>query len=206
MFPRVIVGLGNPGKSYEGTRHNLGFFLVDKIVESLSLTWEEDKKLCAFVATGYLGNKKLSFIKPQNFMNLSGISVLKYKKMYRIENSEFLIVYDDFNMDLGHSKLKFGGSHGGHNGISNIILNIGADFPRFRLGIHPKCKVTSQLSEFVLGEFDYYENQIIQLLIPEWIQELKLIIENGVEKAMNQINKKKKDNIENKIKHEQSDE
>ena len=200
MTAKVIVGLGNPGDEYKQTRHNLGFALLDRLAENFSFPWKFDKKFNAEIAEGIFNSQKVSLIKPQTFMNLSGFSVRKFKEYYKLSNDAFLVAYDDYNLNLGQSKLKIGGADGGHNGISSIILQIGVDFPRFRLGIHPKCKVSLNLSDFVLGRFDLSEQQILNQMFLYWIQDIRLILDEGVEKAMNQTNKR------NTVEHEQNSE
>ena len=200
MAVKVIVGLGNPGDEYKNTRHNLGFALLDRLAENFSFNWKLDKQFNAEIAEGIFNNHKFSLIKPQTFMNLSGHSVEKFKEYYKLTNDAFLVVYDDYNLNLGQSKLKIGGADGGHNGISSIILQIGVDFPRFRLGIHPKCKVSLNLSDFVLGRFDLSEQQILNQMFVHWVQDIRLILDEGVEKAMNQTNKR------NTVEHEQNSE
>ena len=200
MAVKVIVGLGNPGDDYKNSRHNLGFALVDRLAEHFSFNWKFDKKFNAEIAEGIYENEKLSLIKPQTFMNLSGYSVQKFKEYYKLSNDAFLVAYDDYNLNLGQSKLKIGGADGGHNGISSIILQIGVDFPRFRLGIHPKYNVSLNLSDFVLGRFDLSEQQVLDLMFTQWIEDVRLILGEGIEKAMNQTNKR------NTVEHEQHSE
>lgn len=200
MAVKVIVGLGNPGDDYKNSRHNLGFALVDRLAEHFSFNWKFDKKFNAEIAEGIYKNEKLSLIKPQTFMNLSGYSVQKFKEYYKLSNDAFLVAYDDYNLKLGQSKLKIGGADGGHNGISSIILQIGVDFPRFRLGIHPKYNVSLNLSDFVLGRFDLSEQKVLDLLFTQWIEDVRLILGEGIEKAMNQTNKR------NTVEHEQHSE
>lgn len=200
MAVKVIVGLGNPGDDYKNSRHNLGFALVDRLARHFSFNWKFDKKFNAEIAEGIYKNQKLSLIKPQTFMNLSGHSVQKFKEYHKLSNDAFLVAYDDYNLNLGQSKLKIGGADGGHNGISSIILQIGVDFPRFRLGIHPKCNVSLNLSDFVLGRFDLSEQQILDLMFTHWIEDVRLILGEGIEKAMNQTNKR------NTVEHEEHSE
>ncbi|MDG1702108.1 MAG: aminoacyl-tRNA hydrolase [Opitutae bacterium] len=200
MAVKVIVGLGNPGDDYKNSRHNLGFALVDRLARHFSFNWKFDKKFNAEIAEGIYKNQKLSLIKPQTFMNLSGHSVQKFKEYHKLSNDAFLVAYDDYNLNLGQSKLKIGGADGGHNGISSIILQIGVDFPRFRLGIHPKCNVSLNLSDFVLGRFDLSEQQILDTMFTHWIEDVRLILGEGIEKAMNQTNKR------NTVEHEEHSE
>lgn len=200
MAVKVIVGLGNPGDEYKETRHNIGFAFLDCLAEHFSFNWKFDKKFNAEIAEGILNDQKISLIKPQTFMNLSGHTVEKFKEYYKLNNDSFLVVYDDYNLNLGQSKLKMGGADGGHNGILSIILQIGVDFPRFRLGIHPKCKVSLNLSDFVLGRFDQSEQQILNQMFTHWIKDVRLILDEGIVKAMNQTNKR------NTVEHEQNSE
>ena len=190
MAVKVIVGLGNPGDEYKETRHNIGFALMDSLADHFSFNWKFHKKFNADIAEGILNDQKISLIKPQTFMNLSGHTVEKFKEYYKLNNDSFLVVYVDYNLNLGYSKLKMGGADGGHNGVSSIILQIGVDFPRFRLGIRPKYKVSVNLSDFVLGRFDQSEQQILNQMFSLLVKDVKLILDEGIEKAMNQTNKR----------------
>ena len=197
MAVRVLFGLGNPGLRYRGTRHNLGFEVLEALAEKLGFSWKFDKKVDAEVATGVYLDRKIALVKPQTFMNLSGISVQSYLDYYQISIDEILVIFDDFNLEIGQSKLKIGGGDGGHNGISNIILHNSADFTRFRVGIKPKYMASINLSDFVLARFDLTEGQILKQLMPIWLDQIELMLDKGIEKAMNQTNKK------NLIQHEQ---
>jgi PTH1 family peptidyl-tRNA hydrolase len=197
MAVRVLFGLGNPGLRYRGTRHNLGFEVLEALAEKLGFSWKFDKKVDAEVAMGVYLDRKIALVKPQTFMNLSGISVQSYLDYYQISIDEILVIFDDFNLEIGQSKLKIGGRDGGHNGISNIILHNSADFTRFRIGIKPKCVAPINLSDFVLARFDLTEGQMLKQLMPIWLDQIELMLDKGIEKAMNQTNKK------NLIQHEQ---
>lgn len=198
MAIRALFGLGNPGLRYRGTRHNLGFEVLEALAEKLGFSWKFDKKVDAEVAVGVYFDRKIALVKPQTFMNLSGVSVQNYLNYYQIGIDESLVIFDDFNLEIGQSKLKIGGGDGGHNGISNIILHNSADFTRFRIGIKPKCGVSINLSDFVLARFDLTEGQILKQLMPIWLDQIELMLDKGIEKAMNQTNKK------NLIQHEQN--
>ncbi|MAV39520.1 MAG: aminoacyl-tRNA hydrolase [Puniceicoccaceae bacterium] len=206
MSLKLIVGLGNPGLRYSGTRHNLGFAAVEKLAEALAFSWKFEKRFDAEIAEGIIGDQKLTLLKPQTFMNLSGISVHSFKSFYKLTNSEILVAYDDYNLKFGESKLKIGGADGGHNGISNIIMQIGADFTRFRLGIHPKYSVSLNLSDFVLGQFEPSEVELLNQLFPQWVRAIQLIMDKGIEKAMNQINQKRIEQTKNTVEYEQHSE
>tara|TARA_B100002019_G_scaffold99684_1_gene85849 strand:+ start:924 stop:1562 length:639 start_codon:yes stop_codon:yes gene_type:complete len=196
MSLKVIVGLGNPGLRYRGTRHNLGFAFLDSLAEAFAFSWKFEKRFDAELAEGIIGDQKLTLLKPQTFMNLSGVSVQSFKSYYKLSNPDILVAYDDYNLKLGESKLKRAGADGGHNGISSIIMQIGADFPRFRLGIHPKCTASLNLSDFVLGQFEPSEVKLLNHLLPQWIRSIQLIMDKGIEKAMNQTNQKQTEQTE----------
>lgn len=185
---------------------------MDSLAETLAFSWKFEKRFDAEIAEGIVGGQKLTLLKPQTFMNLSGVSIHSFKSYYKLMNSEILVAYDDYNLKLGESKLKIGGADGGHNGISSIIMQIGADFPRFRLGIQPKYIASLNLSDFVLGQFEPSEGELLNQLFPQWIRAIQLIIDKGIEKAMNQTNQKQTkqieriDQIENTVDHEQHSE
>ena len=197
MSLKVIIGLGNPGAQYKGTRHNLGFDFLDALAKAFSFSWKWDKRMNAEIAEGIYLEQKLALVKPQTFMNLSGITVHKFIDYYKIAKEDILVIYDDYNLGFGEAKLKIGGGDGGHNGISSIILQIGADFARFRIGIKPECKASINLSNFVLGQFDASEVQILEQNFPHWLKNIELVFDKGIEIAMNQTNKK------NAVKNEQ---
>lgn len=139
---KIIVGLGNPGSKYDGTRHNLGFWVVDEFSKVFNGYWSEEKKYNSLVSKVKIQNVDVLLIKPLTFMNLSGDSVVPALKFSGINKdlSNLIVAYDDLDFDSGVVKLKFGGSAGGHNGLSDIISKIGSDkFYRIRVGIgHPR--------------------------------------------------------------------
>jgi len=133
---KLIVGLGNPGKKYERTRHNVGFMLVDALAKKVDAgSWSRDERLGADIAKGQVSGNKIIFVKPTTFMNKSGDVARRVADFYKIEPSEMLVVADDLNLDLGRVRLRLGGSDGGHNGLKSVIENIGEDFWRMRMGI-----------------------------------------------------------------------
>ena len=189
---KAVIGLGNPGEDYAKTRHNLGYFVLDKFSEKISLTWKVNKFIDASVACGFSGKNKIILIKPLTYMNLSGRSVMLALRFYKIKLDNVLVVYDDFNLDIGVSKLQNAGADGGHNGISDIILKNGKEFSRFRLGIKPSYTDNTILSQFVLMPFTKGEAKVIDEVLPIWLESLKLAIDKGVDIAMNFTNKKLK--------------
>ena len=157
---KLIVGLGNPGKEYEKTRHNIGFNVLDLLADKYNITFSENKKFNALEASFNLKGEKVLLVKPLTFMNLSGDSVIKYMNYYDINIDDLLVIHDDLDMEIAKIKLKETGSSGGHNGIKNIILNLGSrDFLRLKIGI---SKATlGDTKDYVLGKFTLEELNII---------------------------------------------
>ena len=127
----LVIGLGNVGKEYEGTRHNIGFEVADKVSEALDIRFSENKKLQAEVAK----KQSLVIAKPTTFMNRSGLSIAKLKDYYKVEMENVIVVSDDFNLELGKVRVRYGGSPGGHNGLESVMSQIGGQFWRVRVGI-----------------------------------------------------------------------
>lgn len=146
----LIVGLGNPDKKYDGTYHNVGFMVIDKLAELLGVTLKEDKCRAKF-ATMYKGGKKIIIAKPMTYMNLSGEAVVALSSYYNIPTDEIIVVYDDIDLPVGDIRIRKSGSAGTHNGMRNIVANLGStDFPRVRVGIG-KPQPPMQLVDYVLS-------------------------------------------------------
>ncbi len=180
---KLIVGLGNPGKEYECTRHNIGFMIIDQYIESN--TWQK-KFEGVYQITNVLGEKVL-FLKPKTFMNLSGNSVLKAVQYYDIKIEDILIIQDDMDLEFGTLKLKKNSSSGGHNGIKSIISSLGTDsFCRLKVGIsHDRSKNTV---DYVLGKFSKNEIEFIRKNASTYKENIDTFIQNGAEKTMNIYN------------------
>ena len=147
---KLFVGLGNPGKEYEKTRHNIGYMFLDYITNNVNFV--VNKKMNAMEYENSVNGEKILFIKPLSFMNNSGEVVSKYVKYYRINLSDIIVVQDDLDMDVGTYKLTFNHGDGGHNGIKNIILNLNSkEFLRLKIGI---SKTKIETKDYVLGNFD----------------------------------------------------
>lgn len=154
---KLVVGLGNPGKEYVNTRHNIGYMFLDYITGNAQFII--NKKFNAMEYEMVINNEKVLFIKPLTFMNLSGEAVLKYTNFYKISPSDILVIQDDLDMDLGKYKLLFNHGDGGHNGIKNIILNLNSRaFLRLKIGI---SKTDIDTKDYVLGKFSKKEKSII---------------------------------------------
>ena len=162
---KLIVGLGNPGKEYEKTRHNTGFMVLDRLAEKLNTEIEQNKFNGLYAKIKYKGEDVI-LLKPQTFMNLSGESVRKIMDFFKIGLEDIVVVYDDMDMPTGKLRLRQNGSAGGHNGIKNIILHTGSqNFCRIRVGIgrHPYMKVV----DYVLSRFTSEESSAITKGIEE---------------------------------------
>ena len=156
----LICGLGNPGKDYVYTRHNIGFQLVDKISNFYNFSsFKKDNK--KEILKGSINNNTCLLMKPLNFMNLSGQPIQEIINFYKIKKNKLFIIHDDLDLSLGKIKIKFGGGNGGHNGLSSIDGMIGTDYYRLRIGIdHPGIK--HQVSNYVLNRFTEQEMKVIE--------------------------------------------
>ena len=155
----LIVGLGNPGKEYEGTRHNIGFEAVDYIADKYNIELNRIKFKGIF-GEGMINGKKVILLKPTTYMNLSGESIREVVNFYKISNEEIIVIYDDISLEVGRLRIREKGSHGGHNGIMSIIANLSSDvFQRVKIGVGgPKGDLVSH----VLGKFSNSEIEILR--------------------------------------------
>lgn len=160
---KLIVGLGNPGKKYQKTRHNIGFMFVDEVVKSYKLKFKLDKEKQVEIAETNINGEKIFFIKPQTFMNLSGKAVSAVSKFYKIDIADILVIYDDLDLDFARIKIKANGSSGGHNGMQSIIDSLGtSDIHRIRIGI---SKPSYDAIDYVLGKFPKQEQKEIDVVM-----------------------------------------
>ena len=149
----IIIGLGNPTAQYEGTRHNVGFDVIDRLAEKYNIA-VDTKKHRAYIGKGMIDGQKVILAKPQTYMNLSGESVRELAEYYKVDpEQEILVIYDDISLDVGQLRIRKKGSAGGHNGIKNIIAHLGTQvFPRIKVGVGEKPK-NYDLADYVLGHF-----------------------------------------------------
>lgn len=186
----IIVGLGNPTKEYNGTRHNVGFDVIDAIADQYNISVTE-RKCRAFCGSGIIEGRKVILVKPQTYMNLSGESVRGFIDFYKIDvETELLVIYDDVSLDVGQLRIRKKGSAGGHNGIKNIIQHAGTNvFQRIKVGVGEKPK-EYDLADYVLGHFSKAEKELMLEGYENAIEAVRMIVQDDIEAAMNQFNKK----------------
>ncbi|MCL1623222.1 aminoacyl-tRNA hydrolase [Moraxella sp. Tifton1] len=187
MTIKLIVGLGNPGNEYKDTRHNAGFWFIDKVADRFGICLNHDKKFRGDVGRGKIFGQDIRLLKPDTFMNLSGMAVAPLAKFYNIQADEILIAHDELDIGAGSMRLKTGGGHGGHNGLKDITPHIGANFHRLRIGIgHPGH--ASKVSGWVLSKPSSDDLISIDRALDCAIEHLKIIMTGDFDKARNGIN------------------
>lgn len=186
----IIAGLGNPGKEYDGTRHNAGFMVIDELSKRYGIDVLE-KKHKALVGKGVIDGKKVVLAKPQTYMNLSGESIRELTDYYKVDpKDELLVLCDDIELDVGAVRIRKKGSAGGHNGLKNIILHTGTeDFKRVRMGVGGKPP-KMDLADWVLGHFPKAEGDSLAQGIKTAADAAVMIVNDEIDKAMNQFNRK----------------
>lgn len=187
---KLIVGLGNPGSKYELTRHNIGFIILDFFADSLSINFKAGKGDW-LEAKGRIGEEDVYLLKPLTYMNNSGVAILEFMEKTGADIKDVLVIVDDFQIPLGMIRVRKGGSDGGHNGLSSIIYHLNSDeFPRMRAGIgRNEALKKDDFIDFVLGNFDMEEIEIIKKLMPEYMKCIRSFITDGLTITMNTFNK-----------------
>ena len=186
----IIVGLGNPTNEYAGTRHNVGFDVIDQIADKYNISVTE-RKHRAFCGKGIIGGQKVILVKPQTYMNLSGESVRSVLDFYKVDvETELLVIFDDISLDVGQLRIRKKGSAGGHNGIKNIIQHLGTNvFHRIKVGVGEKPK-GYDLADYVLGHFSKGEKEQMEDGYKKAVNAVELMLQGEVDAAMNEFNKK----------------
>ena len=184
----IIAGLGNPGKKYEGTRHNIGWQVVDELADKHGIRIIESR-FKGLVGKGVIGGEKVLLLKPLTYMNLSGESIGEAVRFYKIdETARLIVISDDISLDVGQLRLRKKGSAGGHNGLKNIIAHLGSEeFMRIRIGVGDK-PAGSDLVDYVLGRFSKEEKKILDETRRNAVLAIETIISDGMDKAMNLYN------------------
>ncbi len=184
----LIVGLGNPGREYLDTRHNMGFAAVDAICAKYDITLSKEK-FRAVYGEGRIGGEKVLVAKPQTYMNLSGESVREICDWFKLEPEEIIVIYDDISLPVGKIRIREKGSAGGHNGIKNIIYQLSCDvFPRIKIGVGAPVHPDFDMKDFVLGKFSEEEKKTMVETIIKVADAVEALILHGAKAAMNQYN------------------
>jgi len=180
---KIIVGLGNPGSNYSSTKHNFGFWVVDKIVEQSSLKYKAGKGEYIFAQSN-----EYMFVKPTTYMNDSGIAIQQLLSYYKLDIKDFIIIYDDIDIDLGKIKFRASGSPGGHNGIKSIINHMKTDsFDRLKIGIATSMNMRPS-EQYVLKAFPKKYNNLISEVLDNATSGINYYLDNGIVETMNKFN------------------
>lgn len=184
----LIVGLGNVGDKYEGTRHNVGFEVVEELAERGSFPIQKLKHK-ALTQSAEISGARVLVMKPVTYMNLSGEAVGDAARFYKIPASQVLVVCDDVSLPLGKLRIRKSGSAGGHNGLKNIIQHLGSDqFPRLKVGVGGKPDPDYDLADWVLGKFRGEDRKVMDEAVRRAADAVECILKDGCEKAMNRFN------------------
>ena len=186
----IIAGLGNPTREYEGTRHNVGFDVIDRLAARYNIDVDV-KKHRALIGKGMIAGQKVILAKPQTYMNLSGESIRSILDYYKVDpETELIVIYDDISLDVGKLRIRAKGSAGGHNGIKNIIAMTGTqNFMRIKVGVGEKPKGWD-LADYVLGRFSKEEEPVVREALEKAAKACSEIITEDVTSAMNKYNNK----------------
>lgn len=186
-----IVGLGNPGRQYEDTKHNVGFHVIDRLAEKYDIQVTKFKNK-ALMGDGTIKGKRVLLVKPQTFMNLSGESVREIVNFYKIPQERFVVIFDDTSLPCGSVRIREKGSHGGHNGIRNIIDQMGTDeFNRIKVGIGEKPNGWD-LADYVLAKFAPDDLPLMEQGMDKAVLGVELMLSRGIKDAANRVNQKPK--------------
>ncbi|MCI5698114.1 MAG: aminoacyl-tRNA hydrolase [Clostridiales bacterium] len=186
----IIIGLGNPGKKYENTRHNMGFIAIDRLAEKHNI--QVDKiKFKALVGDGRIAGQKVLLVKPQTYMNLSGESVREVANYYKVNTNDIIVIYDDLDLPLGHIRIRKSGSAGTHNGMKSVVYQLRSDqFPRIRIGIGGNGD--EDIINYVIGGFKKEEVKILEDTVDNVVSAIECVISESLDIAMNRYNTKKR--------------
>ena len=188
----IIAGLGNPTLQYRGTRHNVGFDVIDTLADKYNIA-VETRKSRALIGKGIIAGQKVLLVKPQTYMNLGGESIGELVSYYKVdEEKELLVIYDDVSLDVGQLRIRRKGSAGGHNGIKDIIRHLGTDvFLRIKIGVGEKPK-GYDLADYVLGHFSREEREMMEEGYQKAAEAVEMILAGELDEAMNVFSRKAK--------------
>lgn len=189
---KIIVGLGNPGKEYEKSRHNAGWMVLDELQKNLEAEpFQEEKKFKALMSSAAYKGEKLVLVKPLTFMNLSGEAVQSVTTFYKVQPEDIFCIYDDLDTPFGSIKIRMKGGPGTHNGMKSIVQNLGENFPRLRIGIESRGFTSAKeqdTTSFVLSKFNKDEQPTIKNIVKKAAEAVKTWLTEGIDEAMNQFN------------------
>jgi PTH1 family peptidyl-tRNA hydrolase len=191
--PKLVVGLGNPGKEYERTRHNIGFAVLDCLAEKLDCSFRRKWRFSAEVAEGAVGDAgKVVLAKPRTYMNRSGSAVSALLRWLKVEPAQLLVVVDDADLPLGQIRLRASGGSGGHNGLRSIIEALGGneEFARLRVGIGRSAPAGADITGHVLGRFTPQERELEEQAVATAVEAMECCVRDGLTEAMNRFNRK----------------
>lgn len=202
----IIVGLGNPGRKYDGTRHNVGFSVIDELVDRLRAGGPQ-RFGKSMIGKASIGGEKVILVKPLTYMNLSGEAVREICSFYKVDHHDHLIVIsDDIDLPAGHLRIRTKGSAGGHNGLKNIIQHMGDDtFCRIRIGVGPKPSSEEDMIGHVLGHFSKEDKAVMEEAFEKAAEAVICMVEEGPDKAMNRFNTRKQKKEKTKKQQEDPD-
>ncbi len=186
----IIAGLGNPGKQYDMTRHNIGFHTIDYIADKYGVRLSK-LKFKSVYGEAMIAGEKVYLVKPQTFMNLSGDAIAEMAQFYKVPTENIIVINDDISLDAGRIRVRGKGSAGGHNGLKSIIYRLNSDeFPRVKMGVGAPKHEDYNLADFVLGRFTSEEIPVMEEAIRKAETAVYEIIKNGIQSAMNRCNSK----------------
>lgn len=186
---KIIAGLGNPGKEYENTKHNVGFLTIDILAEKYDIKVNKIK-FKGLVGEGMIGTEKVILVKPQTYMNLSGQCIREIVAFYKLDMEDLVVIYDDIDLPMGNLRIRKKGSAGTHNGMRSIIYDLQDDgFPRVRVGIGGERK--GDLANYVISGFSGDDRKLIEEAIVKAADAVACLVENGIDRAMVDYNTKK---------------
>lgn len=188
IYDYMIVGLGNPGKKYDNTRHNVGFMCLDMLAQENAVSINK-LKFSALISDVRLNGSRCLLMKPQTFMNLSGDAVVQAANFYKIPVERIIIVFDDISLDVGKLRIRRKGSHGGHNGLKSIAGRLGSnEYPRVKIGVGAKPHADYDLADWVLSNFGKDESKLLKTALENSVKSIELMVKDEIDEAMSKYN------------------
>ncbi len=186
---KIIAGLGNPGKDYSHTRHNIGFMVIEKFMQKYDISLKKESKFNSYTGKGIISNTNILLVEPLTFMNLSGTALAKISHWYKIPVEDILVIFDDINLDFGRVRFRDSGSDGGHNGIKSIIQCFGGanNFARLKVGVGPDPGGAAR-KNYVLQNFAKKEIEVLPKILDVCVNSLEVFLSEDISAASNKFN------------------